>query len=233
MKRIKRIYSTMVCMKKVATIIGAISTLFVVVNVELASANSLQDRAAERRSARLEQRQEISVSRSSLQERALARRKQRTANQHTRLELMEQLGDVVALREAVLRAVNAERGKLGIPALEYNTTLEHAAQVHAEDMLKNGYFSHYSRGGEDYVDRMKLAGYGNFHSAPCEGCKIDTVYGENIAKGQRTVEEVIQQWMESLPHKKNILSREFNSMGVGIAGVFWVQNFGAIQIEKY
>ena len=201
-------------------------------SVEPAQAATLQDRAAARRAARLAKREPATNVRTSIRERALARRMQRRENQKIRLQLVDQLGEKDRLRQQVVRLVNAERSKEGLPALQYNTVLESSAQVHAEDMLQHGYFSHYSRGGESYVDRMKSSGFGDFHAAPCSGCRVQTTYGENIAKGQHTAKDVVQDWMDSPPHKKNILSKEFDSIGIVIAGVYWVQNFGAITVEK-
>jgi uncharacterized protein YkwD len=51
--------------------------------------------------------------------------------------------------------------------------------------------------------------------------------GENIAQGQRTPQEVVQAWMNSPGHRKNILSRDFTHIGVGYEsqGNHWTQMF--------
>lgn len=49
--------------------------------------------------------------------------------------------------------------------------------------------------------------------------------GENIAWGYRTAEEVVDGWMNSAGHRANILSSNFNRLGVGKSGTYWVQMF--------
>ena len=59
---------------------------------------------------------------------------------------------------------------------------------------------------------------------------IDYGYaGENIAMGQRTPEIVMNDWMNSSGHRANILSENFDCIGVGYTMVdghpYWVQLF--------
>ncbi|MNR50485.1 Cysteine-rich secretory protein family protein [compost metagenome] len=49
--------------------------------------------------------------------------------------------------------------------------------------------------------------------------------GENIAKGQRTPEEVVKDWMNSPGHRKNILNPHYTMIGVGYFSGLWVQEF--------
>jgi uncharacterized protein YkwD len=51
--------------------------------------------------------------------------------------------------------------------------------------------------------------------------------GENIAKGQRTPQEVMNAWMNSSGHRANILSSSFTQIGVGYdsRANTWVQMF--------
>ena len=132
------------------------------------------------------------------------------------------------LRMALLETVNHERRRAGLPLLTYNKDLEMSAQLHAEDMLIRDYFDHFTPEGSSYVDRIKNIGYANVDIASCNCTAFKAVIGENIAMGQRSVNWVMNEWMESPSHKKNILSPHFKEMGVGIADRIWVQNFGAL-----
>ena len=134
------------------------------------------------------------------------------------------LRDPDAVREEMLARVNAIRRKAGLQTLRQNSDLEKAAQRHAEDMLSRGYFAHESPSGTTVRERSRKAGY--------DWAAI----GENIAFGQTSVDEVVETWMDSPGHRKNILSRNFTEMGVGLAlgkgpdgkhQVLWVQNFGS------
>jgi hypothetical protein len=49
---------------------------------------------------------------------------------------------------------------------------------------------------------------------------------ENIAKGQQSAQEVVEAWLKSPGHRKNILAPHSTRLGVGKVGSVWVQNFG-------
>ena len=52
--------------------------------------------------------------------------------------------------------------------------------------------------------------------------------GENIALGQRSPEQVVEAWMNSEGHRRNIMNEDFEKIGVGFASNFgWVQLFYA------
>lgn len=134
------------------------------------------------------------------------------------------LRDRGSVREEMLARVNAARRKAGLKALRLNSELDKAAQRHAEDMLARGYFDHKSPSGTTVRERSRAAGY-NWGAI-----------GENIAFGQTSVGEVIETWMGSPGHRKNILGPHFSELGIGLAlgkgrdgkyQVLWVQNFGA------
>jgi uncharacterized protein YkwD len=132
------------------------------------------------------------------------------------------LHDLDRVRAAILAAVNAERKRAGMPPLRPNDRLDQAAQRHAQDMLTRRYFAHQSPEGKTVRERARAAGYDW------------RAIGENIAEGQRSVDEVMDTWMHSPPHRKNILDRDFKELGVGLAlgrsdkdwQVEWVQTFG-------
>jgi uncharacterized protein YkwD len=120
--------------------------------------------------------------------------------------------------------VNAERQKANLSPVTWNAKLETAAQGHADDMRVRNYFDHNTPEGLTPVDRMKAAGY----VVTCTQCSWSVAYGENIARGQTTPEQVMNDWMNSEHHRENILSKDFREIGVGISGTYWVQDFGSI-----
>lgn len=134
------------------------------------------------------------------------------------------LRDPDQVRARMLAAVNAVRKRAGLRLLKADPELHRAAQAHAEDMLGRGYFDHKSPSGTTVRERSRSAGYA-----------WQTI-GENIAEGQLSVDEVMDTWMHSPGHRKNILGPDFKELGVGLAAgksrdgeyrVVWVQNFGA------
>ena len=114
----------------------------------------------------------------------------------------------------VITLVNDRRAQAGVRALRFDPALARAAQAHAEDMLARNYFDHVSPDGRRFSDRAAAAGYQGFAT------------GENIAQGQRSAVEVMNAWMNSSGHRRNILSSDSNEIGVGVAGRTWVQVFG-------
>ena len=119
----------------------------------------------------------------------------------------------------VIKLTNKERAKSGCKALRSNSLLKSAAQKHSVDMARKDYFSHTGKDGRSPFDRMTDAGY-SFAAA-----------AENIAAGQRTPADVVEGWMNSAGHKKNILNCAYTEIGVGYAkggsyGTYWTQDFG-------
>lgn len=124
-------------------------------------------------------------------------------------------GTVGQYAQQVIDLTNAQRSKNGLPALKADTQLSSVAQKKALDMQQNHYFSHTSPTYGSPFDMMRDFGV-NYKSA-----------GENIAQGQRTPQEVVNAWMNSEGHRKNILSPNFTHIGVGFeqTGKHWSQMF--------
>jgi uncharacterized protein YkwD len=134
---------------------------------------------------------------------------------------------VSSTRQRILELVNIERKKVSASALIMNGALQNSAQRHAEDMKNRTYFSHTNLDGLSSMDRIKAAGYPGASSLTAT-CPCRYNYGENIARGQETAEKVMEDWMNSPGHKKNILSTSYKEMGVGFVDNHWVQNFGGV-----
>ncbi|MGV9917237.1 CAP domain-containing protein [Streptomyces cellulosae] len=114
----------------------------------------------------------------------------------------------------VVELVNQERAEAGCAPVTANSTLTTAAQRHSEDMASTGTMSHTGSDGSDPGERITRAGY------------AWSTYGENVAYGYSTPEQVMQGWMTSPGHKANILNCSFKEIGVGLSGTYWTQDFG-------
>jgi uncharacterized protein YkwD len=115
----------------------------------------------------------------------------------------------------VLELVNQARASSGCQPLTEDKRLDAAAQGHSDDMSAHNYFSHTSQDGRSFVDREQQAGY------PNPG-------GENIAEGYTSADAVMDGWMHSDGHRRNILDCSFTTIGIGVTtkGWYWVQDFG-------
>ena len=105
------------------------------------------------------------------------------------------------------------------PPMVWNDNLEKAAKGHAWDMSNNNYFSHTSKDGRSMEDRIVFAGY------IFNGFKSFAI-GENIAFGQMSINEVMNGWLKSPGHCKNLLNPQFKEVGVAQDHTYWVQDFG-------
>lgn len=103
--------------------------------------------------------------------------------------------------------------------LVWNENLEKAARGHSWDMSNNNYFSHTSKDGRSMEDRIVFAGY------IFKGFKSFAI-GENIAFGQTSITEVMNGWIKSPGHCKNLLNPQFKEVGVAEDHNYWVQDFG-------
>lgn len=99
--------------------------------------------------------------------------------------------------------------------LTWNDQLEQAAFGHSNAMITKKFFAHTAPDGSTGGSRIEQAGY-KWKS-----------FGENIAFGYRSEKEVIEGWIKSPGHCKNIMNRDFKEMGVARAGNYWTQTFGS------
>ncbi|MCY8424436.1 CAP domain-containing protein [Bacillus vallismortis] len=122
---------------------------------------------------------------------------------------------VSAYEKKVVELTNAERQKQGLKPLQIDETLSKSARAKSQDMKDKNYFDHQSPTYGSPFDMMKSFGI-SYKTA-----------GENIAKGQKTPEEVVKAWMNSEGHRKNILNANFTHIGVGYveSGSYWTQQF--------
>ncbi len=121
--------------------------------------------------------------------------------------------DASSVGKQVTDLVNQERAKSGLKPVELDASLNKVAQAKAADMSKNNYFDHTSPTYGSPFDMMKQFGVSSMTA------------GENIAMGQRTAEEVMNQWMNSEGHRQNIMNPSFTKIGVGFVNGYWVQEF--------
>lgn len=140
-----------------------------------------------------------------------------------------------AVRARVLELINEARasgrtcGTERLPAappLSPSDTLRKAAQRHADDMARRGYFDHRGADGSAPRDRVMRAGYS------------PRLTGENIAFAPESAEEVVAGWLASPGHCANIMDARFVETGVGVATsrkrdhIYWVQTFGAPRTDR-
>lgn len=119
--------------------------------------------------------------------------------------------NVVNFQADILREVNAARAqarscgtttKPSVAPVAWDSTLFVAAAGHSQDMALRNFFAHVNLNGKTAGDRAISAGY-NF-----------SALGENIAAGQRTVSEVMKDWLDSPGHCDNIMAAVYTEIAV-------------------
>jgi uncharacterized protein YkwD len=135
------------------------------------------------------------------------------------------LADLERVRREMLERVNRERAARHLPPMRRHPRLDQAAQSHASDMLARRYYGHDTPEGRTVMDRIQARGYRAAFA------------GENIARGQYSVQEVMDGWMGSPVHQEHLLSTMLNEIGIGLAfgkipggyEILWVQDFGRVK----
>ncbi|RSK27224.1 transporter [Bacillus sp. HMF5848] len=120
-----------------------------------------------------------------------------------------------SLVQQAIQLTNQYRAEHGLQPLQNDLQVINVAQQKAEDMQANGYFSHTSPTFGTPFEMLQAFDV-SFRSG-----------GENIAKGQRTAEQVVNDWMNSPSHRANILNETFTNIGIGHTPEedYWVQLF--------
>ncbi len=132
-----------------------------------------------------------------------------------------------AIETAVVQLTNAERAKAGLDPLLHSERVSEIARTHSEDMALTGIYAH-NINGQGPSDRARMVGYPcglaeNIHKRP----RLGFSDAEDMA--QKSVED----WMNSPGHKQNILSSNYQRIGVGVfvdegmadVWVYLTQNF--------
>ena len=103
---------------------------------------------------------------------------------------------------SVVNSVNHQRALVGLAAMSVDGRLTAAAQGHSDDMARRQTMTHQGSDGTDGGRRANNAGY------------RWSTWGENVAAGQPTANEVMAAWLNSPGHRANILHRGVVHIGV-------------------
>jgi uncharacterized protein YkwD len=119
----------------------------------------------------------------------------------------------------VASLINQERAAQGLSPVQHNADLRDAARYHAVDMMQDDYFEHDSF---DLVDGVLV--YVCKWSERVRSYYPVLGVAENIAWGYANPEAVVQAWMDSEGHRRNILGSSWE-IGVGFHNNVWVVDF--------
>ena len=109
---------------------------------------------------------------------------------------------------ARINAIRAEAQVCGnasfpaVPSVKWNTKLQTAAEIHSIDMTTHNFFNHTGSDGSSVSTRADTQEY--------EWRAI----GENIAAGQLTAQEVVEGWLGSDGHCRNLMNSHYTEIAV-------------------
>jgi hypothetical protein len=104
----------------------------------------------------------------------------------------------------IVELTNQERVLEGLSVLSINETLNESARLKMEDMLDYGYFAHNSPQGIRPWHWFREVDYDY------------TFAGENLAMNFIEAEDTLQAWIGSPSHRENILSKDYQEIGVAV-----------------
>jgi len=129
---------------------------------------------------------------------------------------------------ALLCDVNVLRRQNGLRPLHWNRKLARGARRHAQDMAARHYFAHETPEGQSVYARLRGVGYRGRLVAENIG------FGTSVLSSPRAI---ASSWMDSAPHRRNLLDPALRDVGVGTAagglpgidggGQFYLVDFGA------
>ena len=106
--------------------------------------------------------------------------------------------------EQLLLITNQKRQENGLAPLSLNQQLSNAASSKASNMFEQNYWAHNSPDGKTPWVFIKGAGYNYIYA------------GENLARGFNNAQDVINAWMASPEHRKNMLSTNYQNVGYAV-----------------
>jgi len=106
--------------------------------------------------------------------------------------------------DRLIKLTNQKRLESSRPALRLNQQLNEAALAKAQDMFANDYWSHVSPSGTEPWFFITKAGFEYQHA------------GENLARDFSNPEAIINAWIASSAHQKNILDSRFTDTGIAV-----------------
>jgi uncharacterized protein YkwD len=127
------------------------------------------------------------------------------------------------LEKELIDLFNAERAKVGSPALQFHSLIQGAARRHSEDMNTADFFSHQGSDQSTTENRVKDSGY-------TESCECNYKFGEILADGANSANHAVQLWLESPPHRKILLDSDYVHVGIYKDGSFWTGVFGMLAL---
>jgi uncharacterized protein YkwD len=113
------------------------------------------------------------------------------------------------MEDSIACLINEERTSRSLGPVRPNGDLRNAALDHSQEMVNQSYFEHTSPAGVTFIDRIERTGY-------MRNARL-WVVGENLVWGngtRSTPQSMVTAWMNSPPHRENLLRDRFSEIGI-------------------
>lgn len=116
--------------------------------------------------------------------------------------------------------INTARSNAGLAPVKVDSRITLAAEAHSTEQAQRKLMTHTGTNGSNAGQRLNVLGY------------AWRTWGENVAAGQGDCASVVSAWMNSAPHRANILNPAMKDMGIGavatMAGtIYWTLDLAA------
>lgn len=127
--------------------------------------------------------------------------------------------DPQALQQQALTLINQDRQRHSLNPVGWDQTAAQAGVVHAQDMVENGYFSHWNLAGLGPDHRYSLAGgkHAVMENLHAFSYKFDNGQGAPIEDWEVVIVQAQEGLMNSPGHRANILDPAHTHVGIGMA----------------
>ena len=115
--------------------------------------------------------------------------------------------------EEFVSLMNAHRASVGCDPLTWSVDVAEVAQAHSDDMVERDFFAHENPDGASPFDRLSAAGVTYSRAA------------ENIAWGYTSAQAVLDGWIGSDGHRRNLENCALTDHGVGLTDWHWTHVF--------
>lgn len=117
---------------------------------------------------------------------------------------------MVQVEQLIYSKVNEQRAANGLSQLSYSNTMEKYARIKSKDMGKNNYFDHKDLNGN--LITVKMQNDGVSYNTWAE----NIAYISGVSDANALADQFMTNWMNSDGHRKNILSINVDSIGIGV-----------------
>ena len=111
-------------------------------------------------------------------------------------------GDFAEMKQEIVNRINAERARIGLHELKVSPKVMQAAQIRADECTT--LFSHTRPNGKSFNTVFK-------------DVNLASSGGEIIGEGFSTAQSVVNAWIASPGHYKDMVDSRYNCIGVGIS----------------